>query len=47
MMGISRHESFHLQPLDGTKMSGAGGEERVVILEGGSADQGIGQSHAV
>jgi hypothetical protein len=41
------HERLEPQALDGTEVLDVGGEERQVMLDGGGADQGIGQAHAV
>jgi hypothetical protein len=40
-------EGFQPQALYGAEVLEVGGEERQVVLEGGSADQGIGQAQAV
>ena len=42
-----RYERLDLQSLDGTKMFGVGRQELEAMLEGGGADQRIGQAHAV
>ena len=40
-------EGFQLQTLGGGEVLDVGGEERQVMHDGGGADQGIGQTHAV
>ena len=40
-------ESFQLQAVGGGEVLEVGGEERQVMHDGGGADQGIGQAHAV
>lgn len=40
-------EGFQLQAVGGSEVLDVGGEERQVMHDGGGADQGIGQTHAV
>ncbi len=42
-----RREGFELQALDSAEVLGVGGQECEAVLEGGGADRGIGQAHAV
>ena len=40
-------EGFQLQAVGGGEVLDVGGKERQAMLDGGGADQGIGQAHAV
>jgi hypothetical protein len=40
-------KGFQLQAVSGGEVLDVGGEERQVMHDGGGADQGIGQAHAV